>query len=107
MRPVPKATTASTRLLTALRANRMQLDQQTQLIGFVDTGSAKLNKSPWQAVTSPNTRTLSGAGLGVNWVGGQNDFVVKAYYAFKLGNEAATSAPDKSGRFWLQAVKYF
>ena len=86
---------------------RMQLDQQTQLVGFVDTGSAKLNKSPWQAVTSPNTRTLSGAGLGVNWVGGQNDFVVKAYYAFKLGNEAATSAPDKSGRFWLQAVKYF
>ena len=86
---------------------RMQLDQQTQLIGFVDTGSAKLNKSPWPAVTSPNTRTLSGAGLGVNWVSGQNDFVVKAYYAFKLGNEAATSAPDKSGRFWLQAVKYF
>ncbi len=33
--------------------------------------------------------------------------MVRAYYAFKLGDEAATSAPDASGRFWLQAVKYF
>ncbi len=85
---------------------RKQIGQQVQLIGFIDTGSARLNKSPWVAVTTSNTRTLSGAGLGVNWVGGNNDIVLKAYYAFKLGNEATTSAPDKSGRFWLQAVKY-
>jgi hypothetical protein len=32
---------------------------------------------------------------------------VKAYYARKLGSEDAQSAPDKSGRFWVQAVKYF
>jgi hemolysin activation/secretion protein len=32
---------------------------------------------------------------------------VRAYYAFKVGDEAATSAPDSSGRFWIQVVKYF
>jgi hypothetical protein len=33
--------------------------------------------------------------------------MVRAYYARKLGGEAAQSAPDRSGRFWIQAVKYF
>jgi hypothetical protein len=32
---------------------------------------------------------------------------VKAFYARKLGSEDARSAPDKAGRFWVQAVKYF
>jgi hypothetical protein len=32
---------------------------------------------------------------------------VKTYYAQKLGGEKATSAPDSSGRFWVQVVKYF
>ena len=35
------------------------------------------------------------------------NFSVRAYYAVKLGNEDAVSAPDKSGRFWIQAIKYF
>ncbi|MFJ7566474.1 ShlB/FhaC/HecB family hemolysin secretion/activation protein [Herminiimonas sp. NPDC097707] len=77
---------------------------QMQLIGFVDTGTATLNKNPW--VAGQNRRTLSGAGVGFNWVDNDN-FVVKAYYARKLGNATAMSAPDKTGRFWLQAAKYF
>lgn len=77
---------------------------QLQLIGFVDTGSVTLNKNPW--TSGSNSRTLSGAGVGLNW-SDSNNFVVKAYYAHKLGNEAATSAPDSSGRFWIQAVKFF
>jgi hypothetical protein len=28
-------------------------------------------------------------------------------YARKLGDGVALSAPDKSGRFWVQAVTYF
>jgi len=80
------------------------LPGQMQLIGFIDTGRATLNKKPW--TTEPNTRILSGAGVGVNW-SEVNNFMVRAYYAFKVGDEAATSAPDKSGRFWIQAVKYF
>ena len=90
---------------------RMQVPQfsarlpgQLQLIGFVDAGNVTLHKTPW-AVGS-NHRTLSGAGVGFNWTG-TNNFMVRAYYAHKLGNEMATSAPDRSGRFWIQAVKYF
>lgn len=77
---------------------------QLQLIGFVDTGSVTVNKNPW--TVGPNRRTLSAAGVGINW-SETNNFMVRAYYAFKLGDEAATSGPDASGRFWIQAVKYF
>jgi hemolysin activation/secretion protein len=81
-----------------------RLPGQMQLIGFVDTGAVTVNKNPW--TSEPNSRTLSGAGVGFNWMD-YNNFSVKAYYALKLGNEAATSAPDESGRFWIQLVKYF
>lgn len=77
---------------------------QLQLIAFVDTGTVSANKSPWTAGT--NRRTLSGAGVGVNLIG-DSSYSVKAYYAHKLGGEEALSAPDRSGRFWIQGVKYF
>lgn len=77
---------------------------QWQLIAFVDGGSVYTNKNSWTA--DSNRRTLSGAGVGVNWTLA-NDFFIKAYYARKLGNGGATSAPEASGRFWIQAVKYF
>jgi len=82
-----------------------RLPGQMQLIAFVDTGSVSINKNPWPGA-GPNNRTLSGAGVGLNW-SDPNNFMVRAYYAFKLGDEVATSAPDASGRFWIQAVKYF
>lgn len=78
---------------------------QLQLIGFVDAGKVTVNKNPWPG-SGTNQRTLSGAGIGFNW-SDTNNFMVRAYYAVKVGDEAATSAPDKSGRFWIQAVKYF
>ena len=77
---------------------------QVQLIGFFDMGSVDANRNPWSVGT--NKRTLSGAGVGVNW-SDTNNYLVRAYYAVKLGDEVAASAPDKSGRFWIQAVKYF
>lgn len=75
-----------------------------QLIAFVDAGTVRTHKDPWTG--GDNTRTLSGAGLGLNWSDPGN-FMVRTYYARKLGNEKAISSPDKSGRFWIQAVKYF
>ena len=81
-----------------------QMPGQMQLIGFVDTGSVTINKNPWFA--GKNTRTLSGAGVGLTWAE-NNNFFVRAYYARKLGSEPAISAPDRSGRFWIQAIKYF
>jgi hemolysin activation/secretion protein len=74
------------------------------LIAFVDAGTVQASKNPW--TTGGNNRTLTGAGVGVNWTGYDN-LIVKAYYARKLGNEAAISAPDESGRFWIQAIKFF
>jgi hemolysin activation/secretion protein len=77
---------------------------QVQLVGFYDTASITLNKKPWDA--AKNRRDLSGAGLGLNWTVDKN-FLVKTYYARKLGNEPAMSAPDTSGRFGLQVIKQY
>lgn len=77
---------------------------QVQLVAFVDTGSVTQNKRPW--TSGDNRRTLSAAGVGAVWSDPGN-FMVRAYYAHKLGNDTALSAPDRSGRFWIQAVKYF
>jgi hypothetical protein len=57
-------------------------------------------------VAGPNTRTLSGIGIGLNWAEA-NNFLARVYYAVKLGNEKPTSAPDESGRLWFQLVKFF
>ena len=77
---------------------------QVHLIGFVDGGSVTINKNPWAA--GNNQRNLGAYGVGASWSEPGN-FLVRTYYARKLGNENAISAPDKSGRFWIQAVKYF
>lgn len=77
---------------------------QVHLAVFVDAGTVKLHHKPWLAENQ--RRHLSGAGVGVYWTRAR-DFSVKAFYAHKLGHEDALSAPDKSGRIWVQAVKYF
>lgn len=76
---------------------------QAQLIGFIDTGTVTINKSPW--VAGQNKRTLSGFGVGLNWTD-ERSLVFKALVAHKLGHEKATSAPNSTTRFWLQLVKY-
>ena len=77
---------------------------QMQLFSFIDAGKVTINKEPW--TPGDNSRALSAVGVGINW-SAYNNFFVRASYAVKLGSEKAISAPDKSGRFWLQAVKYF
>jgi hemolysin activation/secretion protein len=77
---------------------------ELQLVGFVDSATGSANKDPWSA--GRNRRTLSGGGVGLNWFDARS-FLVKAYYAHTLGAAAATSAPDKDSRFWINAVKYF
>jgi hemolysin activation/secretion protein len=77
---------------------------QVHLLGFVDTGHVTIDKNPWFA--GANSRSLSDVGIGATWDDPGN-FAVRAYYAHKLGSEDAISAPDRSGRFWIQAIKYF
>ncbi len=80
------------------------LPGQAQAVAFVDTGTVSLNKQPW--APGENRKTLSGAGLGLTWMGA-NGLALKLYYAHKLGNAKAVTVPDSAGRIWLQAVKYF
>ncbi|MEO8114725.1 MAG: ShlB/FhaC/HecB family hemolysin secretion/activation protein [Phenylobacterium sp.] len=77
---------------------------QVQAFVFVDNGQVTINKNPWAAGT--NHRNLSAAGLGMTWAD-NHGLLVKVAYAFKLGDEPAISAPDRSGRFWFQIVKFF
>lgn len=81
-----------------------QMPGQMHLVGLVDTGTVTINANPW--TDENNNKTLNGAGGGFTWQD-NNNFLLRAYYAFKLGSEEATSAPDKSSRFWIQVVKYF
>lgn len=71
---------------------------------FVDVGRVKLNHRPWEATSYH--RQLSAAGVGLDWTHAR-DLSVKVVYARKWGKDAALSAPDKSGRLWVQGVFYF
>ena len=75
-----------------------------QLTTFVDCGHVKLNKNTW--TSDDNERTLSGAGLGFIF-SRPGDYALRLDYAWKMSSSAATSDTDRSGRFWLQGVKYF
>jgi len=88
-------------LLTGLSAH---VPGQVHLLGFVDNGGVTVNRNPW--TDGSNHRHLSSVGVGLDWTE-QGNFSVRTYYAWKLGSENAVSAPDKSGRFWIQAIKYF
>ena len=80
------------------------LPGRMQLIGFVDGGNITINKNPW--APGLNQKSLGAYGIGLTWSDPGN-FLLRTYYARKLGDDAATSAPDRSGRFWIQVVKYF
>ncbi|CQR71231.1 Heme/hemopexin transporter protein HuxB precursor [Sporomusa ovata DSM 2662] len=71
---------------------------------FYDYGSVMLNKRPYN--TDANRRSLKGAGLGLLWTR-DKDFAIRIDYAWKINDEQATDDENKSGRFWLQGVKYF
>jgi len=75
-----------------------------QAFAFADHGEVTINHASW--APGPNSRSLSAAGLGLSWAD-THGLLVKAAYAFKLGSEKALSAPDRSGRLWVQVSKFF
>lgn len=77
---------------------------RVQLVGFIDIGAVTVAKNPW--FPGSNSAHREGYGAGIIW-SKPNDFLFTASYARKLGDQEATSAPDRSGRFWLQFVKLF
>lgn len=90
---------------------RLALDQWTtalpgrfQLIGFVDRGEVDFAHDPW--FSGSNHARRSGYGVGLNW-SGPDDLFIRASYARRIGDQAATSGPDERGRAWFQIVKLF
>jgi hemolysin activation/secretion protein len=77
---------------------------ELQLVGFVDTGRATLNKNPWS--TEANQRSVSGTGLGLHW-STPDKSQVRLVYAHTLGDEPARAAPEAPQRLWFQGIKYF
>jgi hemolysin activation/secretion protein len=77
-----------------------------QPVAFVDTGGVTINENPF-IVGTPNTRHLSGGGLGLTWVRA-SDFQIKLTVATRLGSEHSTASDtDQRTRGWAQAIKYF
>jgi hemolysin activation/secretion protein len=94
--------TAEARLM--LSEGNAKFPGHLQLIAFVETGEVDYAKHPWFATSNHSTR--SGYGAGLVWMAPDN-FTLRATYARKIGSTAATSAPDRDGRFWFQVAKTF
>ncbi|MGI4879363.1 MAG: ShlB/FhaC/HecB family hemolysin secretion/activation protein [Janthinobacterium lividum] len=94
--------TAELRLTVAALAQHIPGD--VQLFGFIDNGGVTYNHDRF--LPGRNHAELTGCGGGVSWAR-NGDFLVKASYAHRIGNERVTSEPDHAGRFWVQLVKSF
>jgi len=75
-----------------------------QATAFIDSGSVQTNKNPF--APTPNHRTLTGAGVGLN-VFARSGLQVNLSYAWALGDEQASTDPDRSSRGWFQVVQTF
>lgn len=81
-------------------------DENTwQLIAFVDGGHIN-QYHEGNVYGGRNSRSLYGAGIGVNW-SNQDNWAARLHYAWKLGSEDAESDTDRSGRVWFQLYKFF
>jgi hemolysin activation/secretion protein len=73
---------------------------------LVDFGVSRLVHEAWTGYTGDQVIHLSSVGLGLAYQV-NNDWTLRADYAWKLGKQKAQSEPDSNGRFWLQASKLF
>lgn len=103
-------------LISELRYN---LDDNLQLVGFVDTGSVTQHKYRWSGwnATNPdqsNVYNLMGAGMGLNWTG-KDKLMLRSSLAGRLGSNPgrdATTGSDSDGtkrnlRVWVQLIQPF
>ncbi|WP_158590371.1 ShlB/FhaC/HecB family hemolysin secretion/activation protein [Noviherbaspirillum cavernae] len=83
---------------------RHNLMPRVQGVLFYDFGSVTINKTPFGAAAA-NSRTLSGAGLGLN--ASLDRVQLKASLAWRTSADLPTSIPVSAARspvFWLQAA---
>jgi hemolysin activation/secretion protein len=75
-----------------------------QAVGFADSEHVTINHTVWAA--GPNSATLNGIGLGLNW-SGSGQWNVKASIAAPLGSTPALIGTNNSARMWLALSKGF
>jgi len=75
-----------------------------QAIGFVDSEHATINHTVWAA--GPNSATLSGAGVGLNW-SWPGQWNARASVAAPLGSTPTLIGENNSVREWLAISKGF
>jgi hemolysin activation/secretion protein len=76
------------------------------LSAFYDLARGKLNHDPLPFEGPGNTKTLSGAGVGITW-GREDDFLVRGSLAWRLSGRPVSDPDDKRPRLYFQASKYF
>jgi hemolysin activation/secretion protein len=72
-------------------------------LAFVDSAQVKINKNTW--VASDNSASLSGVGVGLNWVG-QNNLYANTYIATAVGAKPIQVSNNLT-RIWLEVGKRF
>ena len=78
--------------------------QAMELVALFDYGESQVEHTAFSAGT--NRRTLSGAGVGMNFTEG-SDWLLRAVWSWRTGHEPATSDTPRSARGWLQLAKFF
>jgi hemolysin activation/secretion protein len=77
---------------------------QLQAIAFADSEHVTINHTVW--APGPNSATLSGAGVGLNWTGPWQ-LNAKAYIAVPIGGTPELIDHNNSARAWLAISKGF
>jgi len=73
---------------------------------FFDHAHSQINHRPWDTFTGKNVRSLSGYGLGMEWLRVPAYFA-RVWFAHKVGSEVALAEPDKTNRTWAQVGALF
>lgn len=103
VRAYPQGEAAGDMGWLATLALRHALAPGWQLSGFGDVGKVRLQHRPWHE--GPNHQRLGGAGIGVQHTG--QDWSLETALAWRLGSHLASSAPERSPRLWIKAMKQF
>ena len=77
---------------------------QWQAVAFIDNANITVNRNVW--TTGTNRATLSGAGLGLNWVD-LNQWSASAYIATPIGSIPSILENTASNRIWVEIGKRF
>jgi hemolysin activation/secretion protein len=79
-------------------------DGSLQAVGFVDSQHVAINHTVW--APGPNSATLSGVGVGLNW-SGPGRWDAKASVAVPEGSTPTLLGSQSSARIWLGLSKGF